>query len=165
LWPTDAVRDTLFEWAQSCQAQTQGRLVERFNLHATLAFLGMVERERHAAALALAARLNGRPFALVLDRIGYWPHNRIVYAGTRRMPPALTELAAELSRGLAAAGFALEERPYVAHVTLVRDGARAPAPIAASPLTWQVEDMVLVESLHEHARLVYRPLQRWTLTG
>lgn len=165
LWPPDAVRDSLFEWARTCQVQTRGRLVERSNLHMTLAFLGMVERERQKAVFALAARLKGSCFELVFDRIGYWPHNRIVYAGTRRVPPALTELATELSRGLAQAGFATEERPYVAHVTLVRDTALAPARIAASPLTWQVDAMALVESRHEHAGLVYRTLERWTLTG
>jgi 2'-5' RNA ligase len=165
LWPPDAVRDALFEWARVCHLQTQGRLIDRSNLHATLAFLGMIDRERYEMVLALAARVHGSRFELVLDRIGYWPHNRIVYAGTRRMPAALSELATELARELAQAGFATEERRYVPHVTLVRDGACAPSRIPASSLRWQVEALVLVESRHDDARLVYRPLQRWTLTG
>ena len=138
-------------------------MVERSNLHATLAFLGMVNGSQQQAAIAVASSLRCRDFELVLDRIGYWRRHRIVYAGAQRMPAPLTKLAAELARGLAQAGLHTEERPYVAHVTLLRDAVRAPSGFAASPLSWEVDAIVLVESRYEHGRLVYQPFQRWTL--
>lgn len=138
-------------------------MVERSNLHATLAFLGMVNGSQQEAAIAVASSLRCRGFELVLDRIGYWRQPRIVYAGAQRMPASLTQLAADLAGGLAQAGLHHDDRPYVAHVTLLRDAVRAPSGLAASHLSWEVDAIVLVESRHEHGRLVYQPLQRWTL--
>ena len=163
LWPPEPVRSTLAEWAAICRAQSEGRLVERSNLHATLAFLGMVDSRQQEAANAVAAALRCRGFELGLDRIGYWRHNRIVYAGVQRMPAPLTQLAAQLARELVQAGLHTEERPYAAHVTLLRDAVRAPSGLAAAHVSWNVDAMVLVESRHVHGGVVYQPLQRWTL--
>src|SRR5690606_7793431 len=113
LWPPEPVRNALHEWALACQAQSRGRLTRRENLHATLVFLGSVERARLAAVTEAARSIVSGPFDLVLDRIGYWQHNRIVYAGASVMPARLTQLARALSTRLAACGFPTEERPYV----------------------------------------------------
>lgn len=163
LWPPDEVRYGLFDWARTCQAKSEGRLVALRNLHATLAFLGEVDGSRLPELAALARASVGERFELLLDRVGYWPHNRIVYAGVESMPAPLLALQAELTQRLRAAAFRTEDRPYFAHVTLLRAAHRLPAEVRVEPLHWEVDALTLVESAREEGRVVYRPLQRWTL--
>ncbi len=163
LWPSDAERDTLCAWAQACHAASGGRLVPRENLHVTVAFLGDVERSRLAELGPIAERSTAAAFELVLDRIGYWPHNRIVHAGAALTPAALTMLYETLTLGLAQAGFHTEARAYRPHVTLLRDARGAPAATGVEPLAWRVDALVLAASARSQGRQLYRPLQRWTL--
>jgi 2'-5' RNA ligase len=165
LWPPETVRDELFGWAQACRASAEGRLVRRENLHATLAFLGEIDRGRLPELACLAQGVVGARFELLLDRVGYWPHNRIAYAAPAAMPAPLSALAQALALRLAAAGFRTEERPYFAHVTLLRAARRAPAGVRFAPVRWPVDAIALVQSARSGGRLVYRPLERWTLAG
>jgi 2'-5' RNA ligase len=164
LWPDEPVRQALSGWAQACREGSQGRLVRRENLHATLAFLGEVDRSRLPQLRSLAHALAAGRFELVLERIGYWPHNRIVYAAPAAMPVPLSALAAALALRLSRAGFRTEERPYFAHVTLLRAARRAPPGVRPAPLRWPVDSIALVESRRDAGDLVYRPLEHWTLT-
>jgi RNA 2',3'-cyclic 3'-phosphodiesterase len=163
LWPSPATRDQLFAWAQACRPSSGGRAVRCDDLHATLAFLGEVERSRLPELLALPDEIACPRFECVLDRIGYWRHNGVVCAGTSRPPPLLSAFAASLAQRLARSGFRTEDRPYVPHVTLLRDVRRAPAEPRIEPLCWNVDTIVLAESAQSGGRLLYRPLQRWTL--
>lgn len=135
------------------------------NIHATLAFLGEVDPSRLPALRALGAELPARAFDVALDRLGYWPRQRIVYAGSSVPPAALAALASGLKLRLAGAGFPTEERPYVLHVTLLRDVRRAPATAAVAPLLWHVRDMLLIESVRAGGMQLYRPIERFTLTA
>jgi 2'-5' RNA ligase len=163
LLPTEAVRDELFGWAQACCASTEGRLVRRENLHATLAFLGEIDRGRLPELALLAQEVAAERFELLLDRIGYWPHNRIVYAAAASVPAPLASMAAALTLCLSRAGFHTEERPYFAHVTLLRAARRAPADVRVASLRWPVDAIALMQSARSAGQLVYRPLGRWTL--
>ncbi len=165
LWPSEPVRRELCAWGEACRASAAGRPVRCENLHATLAFLGEIEHARLPELAALAEAVRGAPFTLVLDRLGYWPHNRIVYAGASVMPQPLAALSAGLAHALQGAGFRTEERPDFAHVTLLRAARRAPSDVRVEPLRWEVDAMALVESTRSEGRLVYRPRQRWTLAG
>jgi len=163
LLPPEAVRDELFGWAQACRVSTGGRLVRRENLHATLAFLGQIDRLRLPELALLAQEVVAERFELLLDRVGYWPHNRIVYAAAASQPAPLAALAADLALRLSRAGFRAEERPYFAHATLLRAARCAPADVRVVPLRWQVDAIALMQSTRSAGRLVYRPLERWTL--
>ena len=163
LWPSDAERDALCAWAQACHALSGGRLVQRENLHVTVAFLGDIGRSRLPELGPIAERSLAAPFELILDRIGYWPHNRIVYAAAASLPAPLAALTAALTLRLSRAGFRTEERPYFAHVTLLRAARQAPAGVRVAPLRWPVDAIALMQSAHCAGQLVYRPLGRWTL--
>jgi 2'-5' RNA ligase len=163
LWPSESIRGELFGWAQACRASSEGRLVRRENLHATLAFLGEIDRGRLPELALLAQELIAERFELVLDRLGYWRHNRIVYAAAASLPAPLAALAAALAQRISRAGLHTEARPYFAHVTLLRAARRAPAGVCVTPVRWQVDTIALVQSARSAGELVYRPLQRWTL--
>jgi 2'-5' RNA ligase len=91
-------------------------------LHFTLAFLG--EQPASEPALqAAAACAELRAFELALAGAGAFPNSkrpRILWLGAAEGAKELEELAARLTAGLRAAGFALEERPFRAHLTVGR---------------------------------------------
>lgn len=129
-------------------------------VHVTLFFLGNVERESIAALEAVAGRLEVPAFELTLDRVDYWRHNRIVWAGTTATPAPLADLASGLSAALAPLGFTAEDRPYVPHVTLVRNAKRGPKGVVFAPVRWRIRDWVLVESVPGAGRSSYRVISR-----
>ncbi len=164
LWPEDGVRDALYREAQALHRSCGGRAMRRENLHLTLVFVGGVAVERLEALKSVAGTLRGSSFGLVLERLGYWRHNRIVWASPLTVPETLRELVSSLEGRLEQAGFEFDARPFAPHVTLLRD-ARAPGIPAPLHLDWPVGDFVLVESEREPRGAEYRVLARWKLGG
>lgn len=162
VWPDRAAAEKLHRLAREASVSCGGRVMRRDSLHLTLAFLGDVPAGRMADAMRVADRIAAEPFELTLDQTGYWKHNRILWAGG--VSPALTLLAEALADGLRAADFALETRPFVAHLTLLRNahcGGGAPPP--APPITWPVGEFVLAESRHSREGSHYEAVGRWPL--
>jgi 2'-5' RNA ligase len=56
-----------------------------------------------------------------------------------------------------------ERRPYIPHVTLLREARRAPASLAMPGLAWPVSRYVLLESARRERGNVYRILREWPL--
>jgi 2'-5' RNA ligase len=100
------------------------------NLHLTLKFLGQVEEGRLGAigeAIAAAATGCG-PIRLVFEGLGAFPSPRaarVVWIGLSHGAEALAKLQTRVETGLESLGFAREERPFTAHLTLGR--VRSPA--------------------------------------
>jgi len=165
LWPSDAIAAQLHAAARAAHAECGGRTMRCDTLHITLAFLGSVAAGRVAEAEAAAGRMSAPAFELELDRLGYWKHNRIVWAGCSAPPPALLDLATALTQELRMGGFVLDERPFAAHATLLRNArcASAPAPLLASPVCWPVSDFALVESHAAVGGSRYQVRRRWPL--
>lgn len=163
LWPDDTVRASLAELARSAQAECGGRAMAPEKIHLTLIFIGSIERARVPALEALAQRMDARAFGLGVDILGYWRHNRIIWAGARECPRELAALAAVLHAELARAGIPGEDRPYVPHITLVRDALRAPAAKMSPAVTWHAREFALIESVPERAGVRYQVRGRWPL--
>ena len=164
LWPDDGVRDTLDVHAQQLHRGCGGRAMRRENLHLTLVFVGDVVAGRLDELKAVADAVRGPSFELVLDRLGYWRHNRIVWASPLTVPEALRDLVSGLESRLKRAGFEFDQRPYAPHVTLLRD-ARAAGVWAPLRLDWPVRDFVLVESAQGPRGAEYLVRARWKLGG
>lgn len=162
LWPDEALAGSLHALAEAAHASCGGRLMRRDTLHLTLAFLGEISADRVAAARAAADALAGTEgFDLTLDRLGYWQHNRILWAGG--VSPRLTLLADGLATRLRAAGFALDTRGFAAHVTLLRDARCEVVPTMPAALAWPVREFVLAESRPAAAGARYDIIGRWPL--
>jgi len=159
LWPSDDVQGKLAAWAR--QAAGRGRAMRRENLHLTLAFLGDTDAARLPDLLTLAADVRFAPIRLPFDRIGYWKHNRIIWCGAGEEPQALVDLVEGLRARLTAAGIRYDPKPFVSHVTLVRNAAGLPAAPAWIPLVWEAGDFALVSSTRVKGRINYRVLQRF----
>lgn len=139
-------------------------------LHITLHFFGAVSEERVAAALDTLRPVIGATaqFELTIDRIGSFPERgrpRVLWLGSSQEPDALRALAESVRRRLAATGFAVDERPFRAHVTLGRP--RDPWPRAArtawdaarsravAPATFTADRAVLFESVTGREAALY----------
>lgn len=164
LWPPDAAAERLHAAALAAHAACGGKAMRRENLHITLAFLGNVTADRYAAAESVAAAIDAPGFALELDELGWWKHNRILWAGCRAAPAALLGLADTLAARLRATGFVLDERPYAVHATLLRN-ARCPPPLPTLdvPIAWTATDFALVESVPGPGGSRYTVRRRWPL--
>lgn len=111
--------------------------------HLTLAFLGGVPDERSDALVAsVTAAVAARPaFEMTLAGYGAFPSAtdpRVVFREVGEGADALAELADDTRRALERDGFALDRRPFVPHLTVLRvrgssDRARARALLAGSP--------------------------------
>lgn len=160
LWPGEAERSALLKQALAFKADAGGRLTRSAKLHMTLVFLGDVGGERVAQLQNIARSVLGSAFLMHIDKAGYWPRQKIVWAAPQRVPAALTQLVDSLESALRAGGFRIEDRAWRPHITLLRD-ARRPATLPAMALDWPLCDFVLVES----AGGVYRVIGRWSLAA
>jgi 2'-5' RNA ligase len=161
LWPDEALAGALHALGKAAHADCGGRLMRRDTLHLTLAYLGDLPSDRVAEAMRVADAIAAGPFDLTLDRLGYWKHNRILWAGG--VSPRLTFLADALGAGLRQAGFSLDSRSFAAHVTLLRDARCTGIPALPQAQAWQVRDFVLAESKPSREGARYEIVARWPL--
>jgi 2'-5' RNA ligase len=159
LWPASELQKQLAAWAK--QAAGRGRAMRRENIHLTLAFLGATDVALVPGLIALAAGVHFAPIRLPLDRVGYWKHNRIIWCGAGEEPQALGALVEDLRARLDAAGMRFDPKPFVSHVTLVRDASGLPAAPAWNPLVWEAGDFALVCSTRVEGRVTYQVVQRF----
>jgi 2'-5' RNA ligase len=160
LWPASDLLAKLAAWAK--QAAGRGRAMRRENLHLTLAFLGATEAALVPGLITLATGVRFAPILLPLDRVGYWKHNRIIWCGAGEEPRTLVALVDDLRARLDAAGICYDRKPFVSHVTLVRDASGLPATPAWIPLVWEAQDFALVGSTRAEGRVSYQVIQRFS---
>ena len=136
----------------------------------TLYFLGDIDPARVPdLARAVARETAGvEPFRLGLGAAHLFPSERRprVVALTLQPLQPLEALAGAVARGAAAAGFAAEERPFRAHLTLGRVKRRAAqyldvtVPDTAGGEACDVTEVVLFRSELQRTGARYTPLER-----
>jgi 2'-5' RNA ligase len=136
LWPDPARALVLADLANAMASRFAGRSTRTDTVHLTLAFLGEVPETALPTLCAIAGGIKVPPFELLIDRLGYWPHNQLLWAGCSTSPAALLELVNSLQQNLGAAGFAPDraERHFTPHISLLRKVPRIFAPGSADPL-------------------------------
>ena len=160
LWPAPGAARALGDWAREVQRGAGGRATRDDTIHLTLAFLGESDPGK---AIVAARGARSRAFDVPLDAARYWPRQRIVWAGPAELPGELARLAEDLHARLRAAGFVLEERPFAAHVTLLRKAGK-PASLPALPdLRWHADEFVLVRSTPSTLGSRYETVERFPL--
>ncbi len=160
LWPDPATRDAL----AALQPAVRGRLVPVANLHLTLAFLGSQPRDSISLLGALMDKLPLQGFPLTIDRYGHFRKARIAWAGPSAMPDTLLWIYNALMNALAQAGVNVKSTGgFRPHVTLARDAEPVDAALPA-PLQWNVEKIVLVESVPVQGGVRYVPLASRSLS-
>lgn len=162
LWPDADTAQSLHTLAESESKHFGGRVMQRDTLHMTLAFVGAVSRARIPELQKVGAAVAPRAFDVSLDVLGEWARKHIVWAGPQHVPGPLAELAADLHQKLGEGGFGLETRPFVPHVTLLRNVAcETQRSTLEQAVPWRVTGFVLVESKLLASGARYQVLGRW----
>ena len=162
-WLPAEVARALHRVADGVVARCGGRLLKHESFHLTLAFLGDVPVFRLPELFELASGLELPAVDIRLDKIDYWKHNQILWAGCRQPAPALPALAAVLQERLLSAGFLTETRTLLPHVTLRRKLQHPGVLPELEGFEWHAEELVLVRSCRSDQGSVYEVIGRWPL--
>lgn len=174
------------EEARSCVEGVQRRLrgfagvkwVEPENFHVTLRFLGNSPPElvQRLAQTLLRTLSDQKAFSLTLAGVGAFPSARrpqAIWVGVSEGKSRLEELARITEESAVASGFAPEERPFRAHLTIGRVKASpAPSGLSAAIMaeaegaeiaTITVENVVLMQSELRRSGPIYTPIECFPL--
>ncbi len=165
LWPDAAVRTSLDAVAGKLHERLGGRRTRPDTLHLTLAFIGEMDSTRLPELMAAAEGVTVPRFEMRFDRCDCWRHNHVAHLAASQSPPDLLKLVVQLETRLSGAGIPFDRRPYVPHVTLLRQAdcnaeMTNPAP---APIRWPTRDFVLVRSSLRSGGALYEQLGRWPL--
>ena len=144
-----------------------GRLVPSENWHLTLRFLGWTtDVQRDGILRDLDEADLAGPFEIRFATLGAFPKLRratVTWLGVDRGADALAQLAAASDSAAQRAGFAAEERPFHAHLTLSRvrpavDVTDLVGGFAPFPVTMPVTAITLFESHLGRGGARYEPI-------
>ena len=141
----------------------RGKPTPKENLHMTLQFLGEISEAELPWLRNIMEHCAGleHPFSMELSRYGCFQgrgEEKLWYITGRS--PAAERLAENLKHRLECAGFPVQQREFVPHITLIRRGvlkgnACVPEPETV-PVT--VDRIVLMESRQREGGVEYEPL-------
>jgi len=165
---TAETRDVLVGWRDELRAvASRGRFSSDENLHLTLAFLGECDGEQLELVKSVLAETEFETFDLSVGKLGRF-HRRggDIWWAAAEESAELMAVQLDLSSRLRAAGFALEERQFVPHITLGRNVKTASEPWSVEPVCEMVNRIDLMLSEHIGGRQVYsilnsKMLMRW----
>lgn len=172
LWPSTELADHLGQIACDAAARFGGRATRPDSIHLTLAFLGNVPEACLPELLAAAASVSAEAFILGINRLDFWGHNHLLWAGCTVPPTQLAALVAALREALVAAGFKAgraggEFSPHVSLVRRVPEGAvsSSACPMPIGELRWSCSRFVLVRSQLTATGSNYRIIGEFPLSG
>jgi 2'-5' RNA ligase len=174
-----APRRAAAAWMHALRARSGGagvRWVREENLHVTLRFLGNIAPEAAPELVRLVGVETAalEPFRLQLGAGRLFPSERRPRVIALELEPhgPLSALAGAVERGVVAAGFAAEARPFNAHLTLGRVKGKdraarhidvtAPDTVMDDPgdMAQDVRQIVLFRSELHRSGAKYTPLER-----
>lgn len=163
LWPDEVVRLQLVHISRQLAVPSGAKRMVPDNLHLTLVFIGSQGQEVQECLEQQAAAIDLPPFTLTFDQLGFFAKPQVVWLGDKNPPESLLQLAQALKQAQLRCGLEPEARPFQTHLTLLRKVRHPPAPLQPEPVTWAVNDFVLVasETLPQGAQ--YRILRRFSL--
>lgn len=159
VWPDAIAAQQLDALAARLHAAQRGtRRMRRANLHLTLAFIGDLPAARQQQVAQALQAIDTAPFDWQIDRIGAFAGARVLWAGSAA-DARLDALAAQARACLDALQVDYDRKPFVPHVTLLRDLARADAAqvnaALETPVRWPVTKAVLLRSVSDAGGVRY----------
>jgi len=152
----DEIKDALCETAAELKAAARrGRVVRRENLHLTLAFIG--ESNRVDDILDVMEESFTEPVRISLNGAGAFKgrNGDLHWVGVENTPE-LRNLAGRISGGLREAGFEIEKKRFVPHITIGREIVLSDtADIRIQMASMEADEIFLMRSDRIDGRLVY----------
>ncbi|MDR0379044.1 MAG: RNA 2',3'-cyclic phosphodiesterase [Candidatus Accumulibacter sp.] len=169
LWPPEDLSRALAGEANILARRFGGKPMRRETIHLTLAFLGELAATRLPAAIDAGRRVDAASFDLVVDRLGGWRHNHLLWAGCATPSEGLRSLVTYLREQLCATTIAFDAAPhFVPHLTLVRKARFTHADVderLPRPLVWNCARFVLVHSRPAAVGREYAILESFDLSA
>lgn len=162
--PDRAATQALAHTAQALRAAVRGRYVRPEMYHMTLAFLGQVDEgdvPRVRAAMRAAAA-TAAPFALRLGALGTF--GDVLWRGVEDSR-ALLRLATAVRAALDGEGIPYDGRAFRPHFTLARRARGQAADMALPGAAFDVDTILLYESVQAQGRAAYAPCLAAPLAG
>lgn len=168
----EAIRDSMAGTLEALQRHgVTGSFPDKENIHLTLVFIGEggpAEQEKIEGAMK---QVQVPPFKMTIKGFGRFPRSGgdICWLGIEPCEP-LQLLYKQLRDRLKLAGFSLESQEYKPHLTLGRkvilpkDFDLFAFSRGIQPLSVEVREFSLMQSLHIQGELRYRPLYTQTLS-
>lgn len=171
LHPPETVATALAEVARRTAERQGGRPTRGDTIHLTLAFLGDIPVAELPRLQAVGDRVRGARFSLRIDRLDYWRHKRLLWAGPSEVPRCLRDLHKQLLAALAESGFRgdLKGGEFTPHITLVRHVSLENPDLTGLggdptwPLDWPCSSFALLRSELSSAGPNYTLLRTFTL--
>lgn len=153
--------------------------VKQENVHITLRFLGEQDDKgvQNAIEAGDAVSCRHAPFRFVVRGAGVFPdarRARVLWVGTEEPLEPLYRLAHDMERELRQRGFAPEDKPFRAHITLARIKTPVPAQVIekllaslpSEPLgVVEVASVALMQSILHPNGAEYTPVRTFTLSA
>jgi len=154
---SEEAKDRLMDAERDLMKQSRSAgLTLRENLHLTLAFIG--ETSDHRRAIRALSKIDHTAFSMTLKGSGRF--GDLYWVGVEKKEPLLS-LMRKTQTALREAGFAIEERENIPHVTIARRvEADRPPKIAFDEVTFACTDFHLMVSERIGGKLRYRSLYR-----
>lgn len=163
LWPSVELAQRFHQFASHHLSDVHGRLLKPEQIHLTLRFIGSVTNDVAASLQEAVETVSVAPFELHFDQLGYWPRPRVVWCMPSSVPQEMTDLAIQVEQACRDCGLSAESRPYVPHLTLMRNVRRRPREQQMPLISWPIENFALVQSETLPQGAVYTVLRRWPL--
>ena len=157
IWPGAAAARELARVAESLAGLVGGRPIPAEKIHMTLAFLGSLDEGGAGRAAIAAARVRPDEIRMAIDQVGSFRRARVGWAAPSQPDERLGRLQERLAAELRAAGFALEERAFTPHATLVRKIGKPVPRAPMAPIEWRSRALTLVETTGGR----YEVLESW----
>jgi RNA 2',3'-cyclic 3'-phosphodiesterase len=146
-WPDASARSRCAELTEALRPRSDhGRVMRAENLHLTLAFIGDLPDEAGTRVATACAQMPPLRCDWQLDAIGFFARSRVLWAGgavTRELD-VIADAARALLDGL---GVDYDRKPFVPHVTLLRDVRRFDGPRDITPpIPWPIREVGLYRS-------------------
>ncbi len=163
LCPGEACRQALVAGMRRALPRGAGRPVPAANLHLTLVFLGQLDEDAVDCVQQAGGQVRAHAFQIVLDHVGYWSRPRVLWLGPKHSPAPLFALVGALRDSLRKCPLNLDQRPYQAHMSLLRKAQPPAAAIEFASLAWEIRRFSLMESLSVAGGVQYREICAWPL--
>ena len=146
IWPEHAAAKELARVGESLAELAGGNPMPAEKIHMTLAFLGALDEERIGAAVLAAGPVKASAVTMAIDTVGSFRRARVGWAAPGQPVESLARLQSLLAAELRGRGFALEDRAFTPHATLVRKLGRPVPHSPMPPVEWRSRAFTLVET-------------------
>jgi len=164
LWPDNTVRKQLTALKSNIEQKFQPFSLAwpmlAGNFHITLAFLGNIPSEKTDCLLSATDKITFKPFDFILNHLGVFNKNKVLWLGMDTEPADLIILVSQLENVALHCGLPMEKRPFKPHLTLFRKVKDIPD-IEVQPIYWKARDFCLVSSVSSLAGVKYEIVKRW----